>query len=110
MRAALATAIGGALVAGSLAAAPGAQAQAGCVSQPWLVVLRMTVRTICDSPRNPDGSWERRRLFYAPEYWSSGYCTRYTCTLGHWVPEYSDFDQYHVTPDTVLPDEPGWIA
>lgn len=83
---------------------------AGCVQQPWMIVLRMTMRTICDSPLNTDGSWVRRRLFYAPETYVPISCSRYSCTGGYWLQEYSAFDEYPVTPEIVLPDEPGWIA
>lgn len=95
----------------SLYAAPTASAlPAGCVQQPWMIFLRMTMRTICDSPLYADGSWVRRRLFYAPETYVRMSCSRYSCTGGYWLDEYSDFDEYAVTPDIVLADEPGWIA
>ena len=100
-----------ALAAASLVATPMpvAQATPGCVQQPWMIVLRMTMRTICDGPILPDGSWIRRRLFYAPETYVPVSCSRYSCTGGYWLNEYIDLEEYPVNPGTVLPDEPGWI-
>ena len=88
---------------------PVAQAAPGCVQQPWMIFLRMTMRTICDGPLQPDGSWIRRRLFYAPETYVPVSCSRYSCTGGYWLNEYVDLEEYPVNPGTVLPDEPGWI-
>lgn len=74
-----------------------------------MIVLRMTMRTICDGPLQADGSWVRRRLFYAPETYVPMSCSRYSCTGGYWLNEYVDLEEYPVNPGTVLPDEPGWI-
>ena len=79
----------------------------GCIDQPWMLGLRAATRVICDSPLNPDGSWERRRGFFAPAYTRTT-CGTYSCT-SYTVPELRDVEEYRVTPDTVLPDEPGWI-
>lgn len=81
----------------------------GCIQQPWLIVLRMTMRTICDGPLMGDGSWWRRRMFYAPETYVPISCSRYSCVGGYWLDEYVDVEEYIVTPATVLPDEPGWV-
>ena len=89
---------------------PASAIPANCVQQPWMIFLRMTTRTICDGPLYADGSWLRRRLFYAPESYVPITCSRYSCTGGYWLNEYTDFEEYPVHPDTVLPDEPGWIA
>lgn len=94
----------------ALPAAPVNALPPNCVQQPWMIVLRMTTRTICDGPLYADGSWLRRRLFYAPQSWVPITCSRYSCTGGYWLNEYTDFEEYPVHPDTVLPDEPGWIA
>lgn len=94
-------------------AAPAAPAHAdydpGCVNQFWMYGLRGTNRSICDGPIQADGSWMRARSFYSPQYWASGSCSRYYCSLGYWVPEFYKQDLYRVTPETVLPDEPGHI-
>jgi hypothetical protein len=112
------TLAGAAIAAGTLmAGAPAANASDGCVQQPWLyggLFGRMTTRTICDGPLRPDGSWERNRSFYAPSYYKPVSCSwgRYggSCSGGYQVPEfYTGIETYTVTPDTVLPDEPGWI-
>lgn len=92
-----------------------------CVQQPWWYgsAGRMTVRTLCDGPIQPDGSWTRGRNFYAAGYMAAGnsYCSGglYSsfCTYNppHWVPEFdTGAEMYRVTPDTVLPDEPGHIG
>ena len=110
MRKRLSAAVAATALGLSLMAAPPAQAlPAGCVQQPWMIVLRMTMRTICDSPLYADGSWMRGRLFYAPEYWVPVSCSRYSCSGGYWLNEYNRYEEYPVTDATVLPDEPGWI-
>lgn len=110
MRKQLLAALTAATIGASLVAAPPAQAlPAGCVQQPWMIVLRMTMRTICDSKVAADGSWLRARWFYAPETWVPMSCSRYSCTGGYWLNEYSNYEEYPVTDATVLPDEPGWI-
>ncbi len=86
----------------------------GCAEQFWMWKgLRSATRIICDSPRNPDGSWTRRRGFFADAYTTNGYgsCSRYSCTYypPRYVPELRVIDEYPVTDATVLPDEPGWI-
>lgn len=86
----------------------------GCVEQFWMWQgLRPAIRRICDSYRNPDGSWERARGFFANAYTTNGYssCSRYSCVYSppRYVPELAVVDRYIVTDATVLPDEPGWI-
>ncbi len=87
-----------------------------CVEQFWMLGLRASTRRICDGPIRPDGSWHRCRLFYAlgfliPAHSNcyggfSRYCTYYPPRR---VPELNRSECYEVTPDTVLPDEPGHI-
>ncbi|WP_457920692.1 CDGP domain-containing protein [Mycolicibacterium psychrotolerans] len=89
--------------------------QPGCVQQLWMMFgLKATTRTICDSEVRPDGSWFRQRQFYAPAYLAPGhsYCSSYECTYypPEWVPEFNKYESYMLTPNTVLPDEPGHIA
>jgi len=82
----------------------------GCVSDFWMWRgLRASSRMICDSDRRADGSWERRRGFFANEYYVPFRCSRYSCYGGYWVDELKVIERYIVTDDTVLPDEPGWI-
>jgi len=82
----------------------------GCVEDFWMWRgLRASTRVICDSDRRPDGSWERRRGFFANEYYVPFQCGRYSCWGGYWVDELKVIDTYPVTDATVLPDEPGWI-
>lgn len=110
-------AIGAALTAAGVLVAPTAHATPGCVSQYWLyggLFGRGTTRTICDGPIRPDGSWTRAREFYDPARYVPMTCSWGTyggsCTGGYWLNEFDLVDSYVVTPDTVLPDEPGWIA
>ncbi len=89
-----------------------------CQQQPW-GFLGHKVRSICDGPIQPDGSWMRRRIVGIPGHYEypssscsggsySSYCTFYP---GGWVDEVdSDDETYPVTPDTVLPDEPGHLG
>lgn len=107
----IAAALAALTIAGGVVAAPAqADYNVGCQKSLFLYGLRMTTRTICDGPIFPDGSWKRLRNFYSPQYWKSGYCGTYYCSPGYWVAEFDRTDgPYPVTPDTVLPDEPGHI-
>lgn len=104
-------------VAASLATAPAAHAyNPGCVQQYWLyggLWGRGTTRTICDGPIQPNGSWLRARQFYDGERYVPVSCSWGTysgsCSGGYWLREFDKRDTYWVTPDTVLPDEPGHI-
>lgn len=106
-----------ALAAAATITAPAAHAlPPNCVQQPWLyggLIGRWTVRTICDGPIRPDGSWDRAREFYADETYVPVRCSwsiySGSCWGGYWLPVFDLFDRYSVTPDTVLPDEPGHI-
>lgn len=76
-------------------------------------------RAICDLPVQADGSWWRRRVVATPAHHVSlsfscsggtysSYCTSYG---GYDVPfSTQDDETYVVTPDTVLPDEPGHMG
>lgn len=96
--------------------APSAGADApGCVSEFWMVGLKPTTRTICDGPLAADGSWTRTRAFTAPAFTADGYSVCYgygfcTFTLPRQVAAYDVRDTYPVTPETVLPSEPGYIG
>ena len=90
-----------------------ADPEPGCVQQYWLyggLFGRGTTRTICDGPIQADGSWRRGRNFYDGERYVPSYCSRYSCTGGYWLNEFDKTDFYTVTPETVLPDEPGHIG
>ena len=108
-----------ALVAALLAAgvtAPVASAlPPNCVQQFWMIGLRKGQRTICDGPLNPDGSWLRGRSFNAPAFTADGYSVCYsavycTFTMPKQVAAIDKLETYRVTPDTVLPDEPGYLG
>ncbi len=108
----LTTTLAAITVAAGITAAPAqADYDPGCQKSLFLYGLRMTNRTICDGPIREDGSWMRIRNFYSPQYWRSGWCGAYSCYMGSWIPEFDKTDgPYPVTPETVLPDEPGHIA
>jgi hypothetical protein len=114
----IATAIGGALLGGSLVSTGTAHAGRidNCQYDPWGFLGLTKQRMICDGPILPDGSWWRHRRIARPDYYQRSssscdfdyyggvYCTRYD---GGWVAGQVDDDEtYLVRPDTVLPDEP----
>ena len=107
----------GAVAAGlvSPAAASAAPLPPNCTSQFWMVGLRAATRYICDGSAGSDGSWMRTRAFYAPAYVADGYAVCYSsafCTLtpAKSVPVMDVRESYRVTPETVLPDEPGYMG
>jgi len=82
-----------------------------CVSDYFQYGPRGTTRYLCDGPLRPDGSWERCRNFYSPEkYWESWNIDEDGNPVSSYsLPMLNIYECYTVTPDTVLPDEPGWI-
>jgi hypothetical protein len=110
---------GAALAAALLAAgvtAPAASANTdNCTEQFWMMGLRAAERTICDGPQAADGSWMRTRTFTAPAFTADGYSVCYgygfcTFTMPKEVAAIDTTETYRVTPDTVLPDEPGYLG
>lgn len=74
-------------------------------------------RQICDGAKQADGTWQRTRTVFTPSYVKPLSCnlnswgTSVSCTGGYPVPETTQAQEsYVVAPDTVLPDEPGWLA
>lgn len=111
---ATAAAVGALLSATVNAPVASAEGPVNCAQQYWLYGLRGTMRTICDGPVRPDGSWLRGRGFDAPAVYVPGYCSisQYSsyCHEGYWLPPVKVGPElYTVTPGTVLPDEPGHI-
>lgn len=101
-----------------LFAAPASAIPSNCISQPWGFLGSQT-RQICDTPIRADGSWMRHRIIGVPAHYenpsSSCYSGSYSshCTYypGGYVAEYdADDEVYVVTPDSVLPDEPGHLG
>ena len=85
----------------------------GCETIRW-GFLGFQRRTICDAPRQADGSWNRLRIFWTPAHRTpvSCYGGAYysTCSGGDYVDEtVQGKEVYPVTDGTVLPDEPGWL-
>ncbi len=119
---AAALAVAGAIGAGAVLAAAPAHARPdpdlgpNCDTVLW-GFLGSQRRTICDGPVQPDGSWERKRSVWTPAHQvptrTSCYGRSYvSCTTygGYFVDmKINDREQYTVTPDTVLPDEPGHL-
>lgn len=103
---------------GQLAQAKADPPPPNCAQQYWLyggLFGRGTTRTICDGPVQADGSWERRRNFYDDERYVPMTCSwgRYggSCNGGYWLKEFdTGVETYIVTPETVLPDEPGHLG
>lgn len=90
-------------------AAPGV----GCETIRW-GFLGAQLRTVCDTPRRPDGSWTRAREVWVPAGWVRGYCSFGTysssCSQGYYRERGTvAYEEYPVTDATVLPDEPGWL-
>lgn len=109
------------MAAGAVMTAPvtnAAPLPPNCLSQPW-GFLGSQVRQLCDGPIRPDGSWMRHRIEGHPAYYQyahsscsygdySGGCTYYPA--GPVAEVDTDDETYPVTPDTILPDEPGHIG
>ena len=119
----LAGAIAGTIAGAALAlAAPSSAApvssEPGCETVMW-GFLGSQRRDICDGPLNPDGSWLRARVIRTPAHQTPTSCYGFTagslynmsCSPSTFVPEQiNDRQLYPVTPDTVLPDEPGYLG
>ncbi|AGT12046.1 hypothetical protein SEA_TELAVIV_72 [Mycobacterium phage TelAviv] len=103
--------IGAAIV---LAGVPKANATPpNCQQQLWWrgEAMRFVTRTLCDGPIQADGSWNRARNFYGDAFYVPVSCYRWSCTGGYWRPVFdTGIETYRVTPETVLPDEPGHIG
>lgn len=90
-----------------------ADVQPGCESIRWGFLGSQT-RTICDGPMLPDGSWVRYRMVWVPAHQVPvrTNCGTYSCSTsgGYWANEQIfSKEKYPVRPETVLPDEPGWL-
>jgi hypothetical protein len=82
-------------------------------------IFKAKLRTVCDTPIRPDGSWSRKRIFWIPAHHvdaqsdcsSSAYSSHCTYTEAHDVDDtiVDGPDEYVVFPDNVLPDEPGHL-
>jgi hypothetical protein len=99
-------------------ATPANAIPSNCQSQPW-GFLGTQIRAICDSPISPNGSWMRHRVEGYPAYWAkpSTHCSFgdyssdcYYDAGGYVAERDTDDETYPVTPDTVLPDEPGHLG
>jgi hypothetical protein len=99
-------------------AAPAQALPSNCQAQPWGFLGSQT-RQICDRRMGADGAWMRERIIGRAAYWAnpsshcsfSSYSSSCTYDPGGYVPEYHSADeQYPVTADTVLPDEPGYMG
>ncbi len=103
------------LIAAGLNAPIASATPENCVEQFWRYGLRSATRIICDSPVTADGSWTRGRAFTAPGYVADGFSVCYseafcTFTPAREVAALDVRDYYRVTPETVLPDEPGYVG
>lgn len=88
----------------------------GCESIP-IFGLSPSVRKICDSPIEADGSWLRARMFWQPQFQHSScggvYYPGGQCPPGasyDVIPEYTGpWEVYRVTAETIPPGEPGHL-
>lgn len=109
----------GAILAGTTLGTGIARADdlSGCQDDFWFT-FGSTRRVLCDGVTRPDGSWLRAREFYTPAHQvplrTSCYGSYYvscTTTGGYYQERTSTgVETYIVTPDTVLPDEPGHLV
>jgi len=114
----LMTAAGAMASAAILAPAPAnADPNIGCETVFWWT-LGSTQRTICDTPRDADGTWMRYREFWTPAHavplttrCSGGaYSTTCTSSGGYWQPQTSKgIESYPVNDGNVVSGEPGWL-
>jgi hypothetical protein len=114
MKKKLAVAVAMAAFAG-IAWAPSANAdvQPGCQNDRWGFLGTQT-RSICDGPKQPDGSWVRFRMVWIPAHQVpiSTSCGTYSCSTsgGYWQDtQVFEKVKYPVTLDTVVPGEPDWL-
>ncbi|MEU9805482.1 hypothetical protein [Mycobacterium sp. NPDC050853] len=87
--------------------------EVGCETTSW-GLFGSQLRTICDGPKRPDGSWIRERRIWTSAGWVRGstYCGYYSCTRseGYYRSESTQtYERYLVFDDNVLGDEPGWL-
>ena len=117
--------VGGVLVVGALVGlAPTASANPvpghpNCVTDPWGFLGLTQKRIICDGPIQGDGSWMRRRWQGTPAHYVSpssscsygSYSSYCSYSQGGWVDDdIKDDETYVVTPDTIVPGEPGHLG
>jgi hypothetical protein len=100
--------------ASAMVFAPPASAKPGCESVPWGFLGGQT-RTLCDGPMLADGSWMRARVVWVPAHQVPFTCTygsySSSCSGGYFVDEsVVSVEKYPVRPETVLPDEPGYLG
>jgi hypothetical protein len=97
---------------------PGYGFPANCDTVP-IGFFKAKLRTVCDTPIRPDGSWGRKRVFWIPAHHvdaqsdcsSSSYSSHCSYTEAHDVDDtvVGGPDDYVVFPDNVLADEPGHL-
>lgn len=119
MKRSLAAALAALSAALTVAVAPPAAAlPASCEVVPW-GFLGSQQRGICDGPVQRDGSWMRHRIVAVPAHsmpvftsCSGGTYTTFCTTSGGGFMPYTELDNewYRVTPDTVPPNEPGYLG
>lgn len=88
----------------------------GCESIPFFG-LNPYIRSICDDPIQPDGSWLRYRVVWHPAYVHStcfgvlyeGGCPAWAKDSRDIIQASSNTDLYVVTADSVPPGEPGHL-
>ncbi|QGJ88315.1 hypothetical protein SEA_DREAMTEAM1_35 [Mycobacterium phage DreamTeam1] len=116
----IASTLAGLMIAAASFTAPEATADdyvKGCENIRW-GFLGGERRTICDSAKRPDGSWDRRRMIWSPSYVKPARTTcsgSYSVTCTHYErrevdAQFGEVEQYVVTDDNVPQGEPGWLA
>jgi hypothetical protein len=90
---------------------PSAGPEMGCEVIHW-GLFGADRRKICDGPKQSDGTWQRIRTVYNPSHNVPLSClSDGDCFGGYTTSDILENQQsYPVAPDTVLPDEPGWLS
>jgi hypothetical protein len=93
--------------------ASSAHASSNCQTVQW-GFLGTARRTICDTPRGPDGGWMRHRTVWRSGRYVPPHCSGYYylyCYDGYYSGDNIMADEtYPVNDAIVLPDEPGHLG
>lgn len=92
-----------------IGAPPATADDSGCIGQAtWDATGRSIMRTLCDGPLQPDGSWQRCRTLTAAAYFMRG--SKGASLQGTWVPPLNSTSCDQMAGLWAPGDEPGWWA
>lgn len=90
----------------------------GCETVRWGFLGLTQKRTVCDTDKRPDGSWERQRIIWTPAHRVPFTCNTYgyrysastSCYGGYDVDTTIQEDMKYIVFDyNVVQGEPGWL-